>query len=54
MFTRMVTKETTSMARGQNVPLLNSSFILMADKDDFGKGQRIYLYATSEAKMTKQ
>ena len=49
MFTRMVTKETISMARSQNVPLLNSSFILMADKDDFRKGQRIYLHAVSGA-----
>ena len=35
-------------------PIVEFLFILTADKDDFGKGQRIYLYATSEAKMTKQ
>ena len=53
MFTRMVTKETTGMARSQNVPLLNSSFILMADKDNFRKGQIILLHAISKISHKK-
>ena len=57
MFTRMVTKETTSMARSQNVPLLNSSFILMADKDDFIKScfdtSRFLFFSPSYSQKSK-
>ena len=53
MFTRMVTKETTSMACSQNVPLLNSSFILMADKDDFRKEQKFYIHVITPSRKHK-